>query len=216
MAQSRSIFLAHCRHPLPTCPAQKSRNSEIQVSRSCSPLHPPKNALRKIPPCDARWQNPRRVPKTPRWQTRRGPDGGSHPDSPVAPRGHPILARRAVCRRRGGALFGARQPDSTSRATSPWHSAHFPTSNKSPDLTAPEKLLMLTAWAHVRHQTLASSSFRVSGGMAFHSLAAGAVKLGKVSMVMRKSCKRMDGFCCLSSALSNVGGKLKGESPRQE
>jgi len=44
-------------------------------------------------------------------------------------------------------------------ATSPRHSEHKPTSNKSPALTAPEKLLIVTSWRHFPHQTFESSSF---------------------------------------------------------
>lgn len=62
--------------------------------------------------------------------------------------------------------------------------AHKPTSSKSPALTAPVKLVMVTEWRHDPHQTLASSSFFLSAGMAAHSLAAGSVNFGIDSMLM--------------------------------
>ncbi len=37
------------------------------------------------------------------------------------------------------------QPISITLATSPWHSEHKPTSNKSPALTAPENLVIVTS-----------------------------------------------------------------------
>ena len=69
-------------------------------------------------------------------------------------------------------------------AISPWHSEHFPTSSRSPDRTAPEKLVIVTSWRHAPHQTLDSSRFLMSAGMAAYSLAAGGVNLGSVSTVM--------------------------------
>src|ERR1019366_6817808 len=69
-------------------------------------------------------------------------------------------------------------------ATSPRHSEHKPTSNKSPALTAPEKLLIVTSWRHFPHQTLESNCFFVSLGMVAHNFAAGAVNLGMDSMVI--------------------------------
>ncbi len=181
---------------------QVFRNSGFQFLQ---PLHPPKNALRKSRRAMQANEVHAGCPKTPAGKLVGGRMGVARGAAQRLAVGTPFCNLGALA---GGAAakFSEFQADSTSLATSPMHSAHLPTSNKSPDLTAPEKLLMLTAWAQVRHHTLASSSLRVSGGMAFQSLAAGAVKLGSVSMVMRKSSKRMGGFCRLSSALSNVGG----------
>jgi hypothetical protein len=67
-------------------------------------------------------------------------------------------------------------------ATSPRHSEHKPTSNKSPALTAPEKLMIVTSWRHLPHQALESKSFLLLFGMLAHNLAAGAVNLGMDSM----------------------------------
>ena len=39
-------------------------------------------------------------------------------------------------------------------ATSLWHSAHWPTSSKSPPLTVPEKFVIVTSCLHLPHQTL--------------------------------------------------------------
>ena len=74
--------------------------------------------------------------------------------------------------------------DSITRATSPWHSAHLPTSSKSPDFTAPVKLVMVTSWRHVPHHTLDSSSFLFSVEIRDHKAIAGFVKLGIDSMLM--------------------------------
>jgi hypothetical protein len=41
--------------------------------------------------------------------------------------------------------IGTNQLISITLATSPWHSEHKPTSNKSPALTAPEKLVIVTS-----------------------------------------------------------------------
>ena len=81
----------------------------------------------------------------------------------------------------------ADQITSTNRATSPWHSEHEPTSNKSPLLTAPVKLLIVTSWRHFPHQTFDSNCFLVSAGIAAHSVAAGSVNLGIDSMLMGSS-----------------------------
>jgi len=67
-------------------------------------------------------------------------------------------------------------------ATSPRHSEHKPSSNRSPALTAPEKLVIVTSWRHFPHQTFDSSNFFVSLGILAHNLAAGAVNLGMDSM----------------------------------
>src|SRR4030065_1946604 len=71
---------------------------------------------------------------------------------------------------------------STSLATSPRHSEHKPTSNRSPSLTTPEKLVIVTSWRHLQHQTLESSSFLLLPGMFAHSLAGGGVTLGVGSL----------------------------------
>ena len=73
---------------------------------------------------------------------------------------------------------------SINRAISPRQSEQTPTSNKSPALTTPEKLVIVTAWPHLPHQTLESNFFRASGGMAAHNLAAGSVNLGMDSVGM--------------------------------
>jgi len=69
-------------------------------------------------------------------------------------------------------------------ATSLWHSEHVPTSSRSPDLTAPEKFVIVTSWRQEPHQTLESSRFLMSAGIAAYSLAAGGVNVGRVSTVM--------------------------------
>lgn len=71
---------------------------------------------------------------------------------------------------------------STTIATSPRHSEHNPTSNRLPSLTAPEKLVIVTSWRHLQHQTLDSNSFLLLLGMPAHNLAAGVVNLGMDSM----------------------------------
>ena len=73
---------------------------------------------------------------------------------------------------------------STTRAPSPWHSEHKPTCNKSPLLTAPVKLLMVTSWRHFPHQKLESNCFLATVGMPVHRVATGPVKLGIDSMLM--------------------------------
>ena len=67
-------------------------------------------------------------------------------------------------------------------ATSLRHSEHKPTSNKSPALTAPEKLTIVTPWRHLPHQTLESNCFLLLLEMLAHILAAGAVNLWVDSM----------------------------------
>jgi len=93
--------------------------------------------------------------------------------------------RRCPCRWTGVRMAAVPRPltplaqfDSISRATSLRHSAHLPTSNKSPAFTAPEKLVIVTSWRHSPHHTLESNLLRMSAGMASHSLAAGAVNVG--------------------------------------
>lgn len=71
-----------------------------------------------------------------------------------------------------------------SRATSPRHSEHFPTSNGSCDLTTPVKFVIVTSCPHLPHQTLDSNSFLVSSGMAAHNLEASPVKFGVASMLI--------------------------------
>src|SRR4030065_2227776 len=71
---------------------------------------------------------------------------------------------------------------STSLATSPRHSEHKPTSNRSPSLTTPEKLVIVTSWRHLQHQNTESNSFLLLLGMPAHNLAAGVVNLGMDSM----------------------------------
>src|SRR3989338_11537362 len=70
-------------------------------------------------------------------------------------------------------------------ATSPRHSEHLPTSSKSPALTAPVKLVIVTSWRHFPHQTLESSILRVSAGIAAHRLAAGGGYFGVGLMGLR-------------------------------
>lgn len=70
------------------------------------------------------------------------------------------------------------QLDSITLATSPRQIEHKPTSSRSPPLTAPVKLVMVVSSLHLLHQTLESSSFLVSGGIAVHSLAAAGVNSG--------------------------------------
>ena len=41
-------------------------------------------------------------------------------------------------------------------ATSPWHSAHLPTSSKSTPFMVPLKLVIVTSWRQRVHQTLVS------------------------------------------------------------
>jgi len=67
---------------------------------------------------------------------------------------------------------------STIFATSPRHSEHKPTSNRSPSLTTPVKLVIVTSWRHLQHQTLDSNSFLLLLEMLAHKLAAGAVNFG--------------------------------------
>ena len=69
-------------------------------------------------------------------------------------------------------------------ATSPWHSAHWPTRSRSPPLTVPEKLVIVTSCLHLPHQTLERYSFFTSLGIFAQSFAAGAVKFGMDSMAM--------------------------------
>ena len=57
-------------------------------------------------------------------------------------------------------------------------------SNKSPALTTPVKLVMVTVWLHLPHQTFASSILLLSAGMAAHSLAAAIENSGIDSTVM--------------------------------
>lgn len=106
--------------------------------------------------------------------------------------------------------------DSTTFATSPWQTAQRPTSSKFPDLTAPEKLVIVDSRRQLPHHTLAMINFRESGGIAFHSLAAGVVKWGRVSTVMITSGNRIDALCCGFPAVSNLAGKINGKGPRQE
>ena len=74
------------------------------------------------------------------------------------------------------------QADSTSLATSSRHSEHFPTSNKSRDLTTPVKFVIVTACPHLPHQTLESKTFLTASGTVDHNLAAGPVNCGSGSM----------------------------------
>ena len=60
-------------------------------------------------------------------------------------------------------------------------------SSKSPPLTAPVKLVIVTSCLHLPHQMLDSSSFLASGGTVAHSLAAGPVNLGVDSTFMKMS-----------------------------
>jgi hypothetical protein len=73
---------------------------------------------------------------------------------------------------------------STTLATSPRHSEHKPTSNRSPSLTTPVKLVIVTSWRHLQHQTLDSNSFFPLLGMLAHNLAAWVVNLGMDSMAI--------------------------------
>ncbi len=152
---------------------QEFRNSGFQILQP--PPSPQKNALRKSRRAMQANEVHAGCPKTPEVR----PPGCRMGVVRLPPQRLAVgyfMGQGGAVAGGGGWDFRGRQPDSTSRATSPMHSAHLPTSNKSPDLTAPEKFVIVTAWRHVRHHTLASSNFRVSGGMAFHSLAAGAVK----------------------------------------
>lgn len=71
-----------------------------------------------------------------------------------------------------------------SRATSPRHSEHFPTSNKSCDLTTPVKFVIVTSCPHLLHQMLDSNSLLVSSEIAAHIAVAGPVKFGVASMLI--------------------------------
>lgn len=92
---------------------------------------------------------------------------------------------RVGCRRNRPNRAFVCQSDSMSRATSLWHSEHWPTSSRSFDLITPLKFLIVTECLQRPHQTLDRSAFRVSAGMLCHSLAAGGVNFGKVSTIMR-------------------------------
>ena len=80
----------------------------------------------------------------------------------------------------------AHEPSIT-RATSPWHSAHLPTSSKLPLLMVPVKLVIVTSWRHCPHQTLASRRWRISAGMDSQRWRAGRVKSGRFSTAMAHS-----------------------------
>ena len=90
-----------------------------------------------------------------------------------------LASPRRACACGGEAAKGsAGQPASTTLATSPRHSAHWPTSSSAPPLTTPVKFLIVTECRQFTHQTLASSSSLLSALMADHSLAAGGVNFG--------------------------------------
>ena len=69
----------------------------------------------------------------------------------------------------GHAHIGASCQDSSrynsmTRATSPWHSAHLPTSNSSPSLMVPLKFVIVVSWRQCPHQTLANSRWQTAVG----------------------------------------------------
>lgn len=151
------------------------------------------------PPGHAGQRNPRRWPiNAPRCRRRGWVMGGGQGATETAPTGYPYGAGRVAAAGERGRFFRPRQPCSITLATLLWHSAHLPTSNKFPPLTTPEKFVIVTSCRQAPHQTLESSSFRMSGGMTFHCLAAGAVKSGMVSTVMcMLKIGRMNSVACL-------------------
>jgi hypothetical protein len=89
----------------------------------------------------------------------------------------PLLARSRTSLRHIARHKAVIHFDSITLATSPRHSEHKPTSNKSPALTAPEKLAIVTSWRHLPYHTVESKSFLLLLGMLAHNLAAGAVNV---------------------------------------
>ena len=74
------------------------------------------------------------------------------------------------------------QAESITRATSPRHSAHLPTSSKAPLFIAPLKLVIVTSWRHWPHQTFVSSTWRIFAGMASQRWRAKGMNAGSVSV----------------------------------
>jgi len=72
-------------------------------------------------------------------------------------------------------------------------------SSKSPPLTAPVKLVIVTSCLHLPHQMLDSSSFLASGGTVAHSLAAGPVKLVIVTSCLHLPHQMLDSSSFLAS-----------------
>lgn len=75
---------------------------------------------------------------------------------------------------------------STTRATSPPHSAHLPTKSKAPLFIAPLKLVIVTSWRHLPHQTFVSSSWRTFAGMAYQRWRAGGVSSGNFAIFIHR------------------------------
>jgi len=74
--------------------------------------------------------------------------------------------------------------NSITRATSPRHSAHLPTSSRSPPLMVPLKLMVVTSWRQCPHQTFASRRWRMWAGIDSQRWRAGGVKSGSDSTPM--------------------------------